>query len=109
VVGPCFARAISPKLWDSCRKGPSIVGGVAAGLALLGIAGWLLWRQRTNQYHEVAQDDVPELSAADTTYPHMKAGGDISELSSYGKPVELEQPPVELDATERFTGTEDRR
>jgi hypothetical protein len=86
-----------------------IVGGVAGGLVLLGIAGWLLWRRRRNGHHEVAQHDVPELSAEDTMYAQMKSGGDITELSSEGKPMELEHPPVELDATERSTGTEDRR
>jgi LPXTG-motif cell wall-anchored protein len=84
------------------------VGGVVGGLALLGIAGWLLWRRRRNGHHEVAQDEVPELSAEGTAYAHMKAGGDISELSSNGKPVELEQPPAELDATERVAATEER-
>jgi hypothetical protein len=57
----------------------------------------------------VAQDDMPELSAEDIMYAQMKAGGDITEISSDSKPVELEQPPVELDATERVTSTEDRR
>jgi LPXTG-motif cell wall-anchored protein len=86
-----------------------IVGGIAGGLALLGSAGWLLWRRRRNGHHEVAQDDMPELSAEDIMYAQMKAGGDITEISSDSKPVELEQPPVELDATERVTSTEDRR
>jgi hypothetical protein len=79
-----------------------IICGVVCGLALLSIPGWLLWRRRRSRHHEVAQDEVPELSAEDKTYAHMKAGGDISELSSTSKPIELDQPTVELDATEHF-------
>jgi LPXTG-motif cell wall-anchored protein len=72
----------SPTSSGSARNDPSsisngviggIVGGVAGGLALLGIATWLLWRRRRNGHHEVAQDDMPELSAEDTIHGQMKA------------------------------------
>lgn len=86
-----------------------IVGGALGGLIILGTAGWLLWRRRKTSHHELAQDEVPELSGVEQDYVYMKDGGQIMELSRNEKPAEMEQPPVELDATELIPNTEHQR
>jgi hypothetical protein len=73
--------------------------GVLGGLVLLVAMVWLLWRRR-RQSAIPPVDNIPELDAESKDIAHMKADGQLMELERNEKPVELEAPPVELEARE---------
>lgn len=112
-ASPSASASTTPSTSSSATPGPGgmsggakggIAGGVIGGIALLGVGIFLYWRRRKAKNAEAGTAEEHflrhELHHEDVK-PYQTEGTQILELSRNEKPVEMEHPPVELEATER--------